>query len=57
MCVSGDPDRIPWPQPPGYNPDDFLLIQRALDANNGNPSFFTPMPPSTLPGYPGPKKK
>lgn len=57
MCISGDPDRIPWPQPPGYNPDDFLLIQRALDANNGNANFFTQMPPSSLPGYPGPKKK
>lgn len=57
MCVSGDADRIPWPQPAAYNSDDFLLIQRALDANGGNADFFTAMPPSTLPGYPGPKKK
>jgi hypothetical protein len=57
MCVSGDADRVPWPAPPGYNRDDFLLIQRVLDANGGDPSFFTAMPPSALPGYPGPKKK
>jgi hypothetical protein len=57
MCISGDPDRVPWPAPPGYDPTDFLLIQRSLDANNGNADFFTAMPPSALPGYPGPKKK
>jgi len=57
MCVSGDADRVPWPAPPGYDADDFLLIQRALDANNGDAGFFTAMPPSALPGYPGPKKK
>jgi hypothetical protein len=57
MCISGDADRVPWPAPVGYNPDDFLLIQRALDANGGNANFFTNMPPSSLPGYPGPKRK
>jgi len=57
MCISGDDDRIPWPKPDGYDRDDFLLIQRALDANHGDPSFFTHLPPSTLPGYPGSKKK
>lgn len=57
MCISGDDDRIPWPMPEGYNPEDFLLIQRSLAANNNSSSFFTAMPPSTLPGYPGPKKK
>jgi hypothetical protein len=94
MCVSGDADRIPWPAPPGYDPADFLLIQRALEANNGSANFFTSseycradeevaepcrstssasdlplsvatassvhtlaVPPSSLPGYPGPKKK
>ena len=36
---------------------DFLLLQRALEANHGDPSFFTRMPPSALPGYPGTKKK
>jgi len=57
MCISGDADRIPWPKPTNYSPDDFLLIQRALEANNGSYNFFTSMPPSELPGYPGSKKK
>ena len=57
MCISGDEDRVPWPAPPGYSAEDFLLIQRALDASNGSAAFFTHMPPSSLPGYPGPKKK
>lgn len=57
MCVSGDADRVPWPAPPGYDPADFALIQRALYANNNDSSFFTSMPPSALPGYPGPRKK
>ena len=57
MCISGDADRIPWPKPEGYNSDDFLLMQRALDAANGDSGIFTAMPPSALPGYPGPKKK
>ena len=57
MCISADADRIPWPAPPGYKPEDFLLISRALAANHNDSSFFTALPPSTLPGYPGPKKK
>ena len=57
MCVSGDADRVPWPQPQGYAPEDFELIRRALYANNNDSSFFTAMPPSALPGYPGSKKK
>ena len=57
MCVSGDADRVPWPAPPGYDADDFTLLQRALEASNGSADFFTRMPPSSLPGYPGPKKK
>jgi hypothetical protein len=51
MCISGDPDRIAWPKPPGYNAEDFLIIQRALEA--GGIAFHW----SPLPGYPGPKKK
>ena len=27
MCISGDEDRVPWPKPDGYSPDDFLLLQ------------------------------
>ena len=57
MCISGDEDRVPWPAPPGYAREDFTLIQRALEASGGSADFFTHMPPSTLPGYPGPKKK
>lgn len=57
MCISGDPDRIPWPKPDGYDPEDFLLIQRGIEASDGKADFFTRMPPSSLPGYPGPKKK
>lgn len=41
MCVSGDADRIRWPAPPGYDPMDFLLIQRALYANKNDSCFFT----------------
>ena len=48
MCVSGDPDRVPWPKPQGYKAADFLLLQRALEANHGDPSFFTRMPPSAV---------
>ena len=57
MCISADADRVPWPAPPGYDATDFELIKRALYANNNDSAFFTSMPPSTLPGYPGPKKK
>jgi len=41
----------------GYNPDDFELMQRGIEASGGSASFFTPMPPSQLPGYPGKKRK
>ena len=51
MCISGDPDRVPWPKPEGYDPKDFLLIQRSLTA--GGIAFNW----SPLPGYPGTKKK
>jgi len=57
MCISGDADRIPWPKPDNYNPDDFLIMQRALEADGNNSRFFSAMPPSQLPGYPGKKKK
>ena len=51
MCISGEDDRVPWPKPDGYDADDFLLMQRALDAT-GSADFFTHLPPSTLPGLP-----
>jgi hypothetical protein len=56
MCISGDEDRVPWPAPKGYNPDDFELMQRVLDAT-GSANSFTHMPPGAYHGYPGPKKK
>ena len=31
-------------QAPGYNPDDFLLLQRTMEAA-GNHGFFTRLPP------------
>ena len=57
MCISGEADRVPWPKPDGYDADDFLLIQRALEADHNSSSFFTRMPPSSLPGLPGSIKK
>ena len=57
MCISADADRVPWPRPEGYSRDDFLLIQRGIEAWGGHADFFTKLPPSTLPGYPGKKKK
>ena len=55
MCISGDADRVPWPKPDKYNPDDFELMQRVVDAT-GNADAFTRMPPGPYHGYPGPKK-
>jgi hypothetical protein len=48
--------QVPWPKPDGYNPDDFLLMQRVIDAT-GSAGSFTSMPPGPYHGYPGPKKK
>jgi hypothetical protein len=51
LCVSGDPvdvpwGRVPWPKPPNYNPDDFLIHQRALEAGDHSP--YQSMPPSEM---------
>ena len=46
LCVSGEADRIPWPKPPGYNPEDFLLMQRCVDVNYKG--VMTSMPPSRI---------
>ena len=46
LCVSGDADRIPWPKPAGYDPEDFLLMQRCVDANYHG--VMTSMPPSKI---------
>jgi hypothetical protein len=52
MCISGEEDRVPWPKPSHYDPNDFQLLQRAIDADQGSANFFTNMPPSRLPGIP-----
>jgi len=52
MCISGSQQRIPWPKPPHYNPQDFNLLQQAIDADANSTNFFTSMPPSRLPGVP-----
>lgn len=43
MCISGDADRVKWPKPEGYDAQDFLLIQRALEAGGIN-FRWSPMP-------------
>jgi hypothetical protein len=56
LCISEGDDMVPWPKPAGYQPEDFELIQRVLDAT-GSADSFTRMPPGAYHGYPGPKKK
>ena len=56
LCISEGDNMVPWPKPDGYNPEDFLLIQRVIDAT-GSADSFTKMPPGPYHGYPGPKKK
>lgn len=51
LCVSGDPTdvpwgRVPWPKPPNYDPDDFLIMQRAIEAGDSSP--YQDMPPSMM---------
>ena len=51
LCVSGDPvdvpwGRVPWPKPPNYNSDDFLILQRAIEAGDHSP--YQSMPPSEM---------
>jgi hypothetical protein len=57
MCISGEANRIPWPKPKNYNENDFLLLQKTIDADHGNANFFSNMPPSKLPGLPSTIKK
>jgi hypothetical protein len=56
LCISEGDNMVPWPKPPGYDPDDFLLMQRVIDAT-GSADAFTKMPPGPYHGYPGPLKK
>ena len=51
LCVSGDPvdvpwGRVPWPKPPNYDPEDFLILQRAIEAGDTSP--YQAMPPSEM---------
>eukprot|EP00656_Telonema_subtile_P054944 TRINITY_DN8337_c0_g1_i1.p1 TRINITY_DN8337_c0_g1~~TRINITY_DN8337_c0_g1_i1.p1 ORF type:complete len:566 (-),score=115.80 TRINITY_DN8337_c0_g1_i1:77-1774(-) len=57
MCISGEDNRVPWPKPDGYDPVDFTLLQRAIDAEGGKSNVFSGMPPSRLPGLPANIKK
>lgn len=31
-CVTNSSDAVPYPEPPGYDPEDFALLQRTIDA-------------------------
>jgi hypothetical protein len=56
LCISEGDNMVPWPKPAGYDPADFELMQRVIDAT-GSADAFTQMPPGKYHGYPGPKKK
>mgnify|MGYP000966999101 CR=1 FL=1 len=52
LCLTDKPDnRVPWPKPPGYDPDDFLLLQRTMEAARNDTDFFTRLPPASLASY------
>jgi hypothetical protein len=53
LCISEGNNMVPWPKPPNYNPEDFELMQRVIDATGGA-NAFTGMPPG---GYRGPAGK
>ena len=44
-------------QTSGYNPDDFLLLQRTMEAAGNNTDFFTRLPPASLASYGVPADK
>ena len=46
LCVAGKGNMVPWPKPEGYDPEDFLLMQRCVDANFDG--VMTSMPPSRM---------
>jgi hypothetical protein len=40
-CASADPNNsVPWPQPPGYDPEDFTLLLRTIEAVYANGGQF-----------------
>ena len=58
LCLTDKPEnRVPWTKPPGYNPDDFLLLQRTMEAAGNNTDFFTRLPPASLASYGVPADK
>jgi ribulose 1,5-bisphosphate synthetase/thiazole synthase len=42
---------VPWPKPAGYNPDDFLLMQRAFEANGNKTTIGFGSHPPGLPSH------
>jgi hypothetical protein len=50
LCITNNASiRVPWPKPKGYNPDDFLLMQRAFEANGNKPTVAFGSHPPGLP--------
>jgi hypothetical protein len=46
LCVAAKEHSVPWPKPPGYNPTDFLIMQRCVDA--GYEGVMSGMPPGKI---------
>ena len=58
LCLTDNPDnKVDWYKPKDYNPDDFLLLQRTLEAAGNNSDFFTSLPPAGLSSFGVPKEK
>lgn len=50
LCItSNTSNQVPWYQPSGYQADDFLLLLRALEANNNKADFSLGNHPPGLP--------
>ena len=46
LCVAGKENMVPWPKPEGYDPADFILMQRCVDA--GYEGVMSGMPPGKI---------
>ena len=46
LCIAGKGNMVPWPKPSGYNPSDFLLMQRCVDT--GYAGVMSGMPGSKM---------
>ena len=44
LCIAGEENMVPWPKPSGYHREDFLIMQRCVDAGYGD--VMSGMPPS-----------